>query len=149
APFQPQVCDLENSLLQARRITCEVDRRFASFASSLPSPLPPALPSPHGTLSSGVTDNGSRDGKEGEDEEVGMHGRKEEMQESLDRLGGRIRLFAAQALGDAWRGYQRRRLRQAWWCWSLSLAPTEDCGKEGGRKEAAGVVREECGVLAS
>jgi len=57
-------------------------------------------------LSSGVTDNGSRDGKEGEDEEVGMHGRKEEMQESLDRLGGRIRLFAAQALGDAWRGYQ-------------------------------------------
>jgi hypothetical protein len=44
---------------------------------------------------------------------------------------------------------QRRRLRQAWWCWSLSLAPSEDCGKEGGRKEAAGVVREERGVLAS
>jgi hypothetical protein len=97
---------LENSLLQARRITCEVDRRFASFASSLPSPLPPALPSPQGTLSSDVTDNGGRDGKEGEDQEVGKRGRKEEMQISLDRLGRRIRLFAAQALGDAWRGYQ-------------------------------------------
>ena len=101
---------MERALLHAQRLTHDLDRRLASLASALPPPPPPPPPPP--SQSEEGEEEEEEEGEEEEEEEEEEEGGQEQhhlakhMQQNVERLRARVRLFAAQALGGAWKGYE-------------------------------------------